>query len=119
MEIKNTELTLLFLSFHQINPTILYSGISTNSKEIKKNYIFFAIKGNKTNGEKYINDAIQNGASVIICSKKGKIKNKSITIIKSSNLRGLLSEVASKFYKLKPKNIVAVTSDITGYNQFT
>ena len=23
------------------------SGISTNSKEIKKNYIFFAIKGNK------------------------------------------------------------------------
>ena len=23
------------------------SGLSTNSKEVKKNYIFFAIKGNK------------------------------------------------------------------------
>ena len=88
---------------------IIVSGISTSSKQIKKNYIFFAIKGNKTNGEKYINDAIQNGASIIVCSKKSKFKNKNITIIKSSNIRGLLSEVASKYYKLKPKNIIAVT----------
>ncbi len=88
---------------------IVVSGISTNSKEIKKNYIFFAIKGNKTNGEKYINDAIRNGASIIVCSKKSKIKNKSIIFIKSNNIRNLLSEVASKFYKLKPKNIIAVT----------
>ena len=27
--------------------------------EVKKNYIFFAIKGNKTNGEKFIQDAIK------------------------------------------------------------
>ena len=52
---------------------IVVSGLSTNSKEIKKNYIFFAIKGNKTNGEKYINDAINKGASIIVCSKKCKI----------------------------------------------
>ena len=84
---------------------IVVSGISTNSKEIKKNYIFFAIKGNKTNGEKYINDAIRNGASIIVCSKKSKIKNKSIIFIKSNNIRNLLSEVASKFYKHKPKNL--------------
>jgi murE/murF fusion protein len=88
---------------------IVVSGLSTNSKEIKKNYIFFAIKGNKINGEKYINDAILNGASVIICSNRSKIKNKSIPVIKKRNIRGLLSEVASKFYKLKPKNIIAVT----------
>ena len=31
---------------------IIISGISTNSKKIKKNYIFFAIKGKKFNGEK-------------------------------------------------------------------
>ena len=51
------------------------SGISTNSKEIKKNFIFFAIKGNKNNGEKFIENAIQKGASIIICSKKCKFKN--------------------------------------------
>ena len=38
---------------------IFISGLSINSNEIKKNYIFFAIKGNKLNGEKFIKDAIK------------------------------------------------------------
>ena len=54
------------------------SGLATNSKKIKKNYIFFAIKGNKINGEKFIKEAITKGASVIICSKSCKIKDKNI-----------------------------------------
>ena len=85
------------------------SGLSTNSKKIKKNYIFFAIKGNKLNGENFIKDAIKKGASVIVCSKSCKFTDKKIPIIKTNNLRYFLSKLASKFYKLKPKNIIAVT----------
>ena len=88
---------------------IFISGLSTNSKYIKKNYIFFAIKGNKLNGENFIKEAINKGASVIIASKKCKFVSKDIPIIKTSNIRHLLSELSSKFYKLKPKNIIAVT----------
>ena len=88
---------------------IAISGLSINSKEVKKNYIFFAIKGNKFNGELFIKSAIKKGASVIICSKNCKFKNKNVLIIKTKNTRYLLSEVASRFYKLKPKNIIAVT----------
>ena len=61
---------------------IIISGLSTNSKEVKKNYIFFAIKGNKFNGEKFINNAISNGASVIVCSNKCKIKREDTLILK-------------------------------------
>ncbi len=85
------------------------SGLSTNSKEIKKNYIFFAIKGNKTNGEKFIKEAIIKGASVVVCSKSCKIKDKKILIIKTDKIRYFLSKIASRFYKLKPNNIIAVT----------
>ena len=88
---------------------IAISGLAINSKEVKKNYIFFAIKGNKFNGELFIKSAINKGASVIICSKNCKFKNKNVLIIKTKNTRYLLSEVASRFYKLKPKNIIAVT----------
>ena len=31
--------------------------------------MFFALRGQKTNGEKYIEEAVQKGASVIVCSK--------------------------------------------------
>ena len=88
---------------------IFISGIASNSKDVRKNYIFFAIKGNKHNGEKFIKNAIKKGASVIICSKKCKLRDKNILIIKTKNVRYLLSEVSSKFYNLKPKNIIAVT----------
>jgi murE/murF fusion protein len=88
---------------------IFVSGLSTKSKEIKKNYIFFAIKGNTLNGENFIKEAINNGASVIICSKSCKFKSNKTFVIKTNKIRDLLSEISSKFYKLKPKNIFAVT----------
>ena len=88
---------------------IVISGLSSNSKQVKKGNIFFAIKGHNGNGEKYINEAINKGASVIVCSDNSKYKNNKIFIIKKKNIRNFVSEVSSKFYKEKPKNIIAVT----------
>ncbi len=34
-------------------------GIATDSKQIKKGYLFFAIKGQKYNGTNYIKEAIK------------------------------------------------------------
>ena len=51
---------------------IIVSGLCINSKEVEKNNIFFAIKGNKSNGEKFIHEAIRKGASVIVCSNSFK-----------------------------------------------
>ena len=84
-------------------------GLAINSKEVKKGFIFFAIKGNKLNGEKFIKDAITKGAVVIICSQNCKFKSDFIYVIKTKNIRNLLSEIVSKFYRIKPKNIIAVT----------
>ncbi len=88
---------------------IRVKGLEINSKKIKKGYIFFAIKGQKFNGEKFINEAIKNGAIAIVCAKNCKYKNKKIPIIKTNKIRQLLSETSSNFYKSKPKNIIAVT----------
>ena len=85
------------------------NGLTISSKNIKKGFIFFAIKGHLDNGEKYIPEAVKKGAVVVICSKKCKYENNKILIIKTSNIRFFLSEISSKFYKLKPKNLIAVT----------
>ena len=99
----------LIKNIPKVKRNTFISGIASNSKKVKKNYIFFATKGYKINGEKFIGDAIKRGASVIICSKKCKFTNKNVLIFKTKNIRHLLSETSSKFYKLKPKNIIAVT----------
>ena len=92
-----------------IKKNIKITGLTANSKKIKKGFIFFAIRGNKENGEKFIYEAVRKGASVIICSKKCKYVNDRLTVIKTSNIRKFLSEISSRFYKIKPKRIIAVT----------
>ena len=87
----------------------LVSGISSNSENVKKNYIYFAIRGVKINGESFINSAIKKGATVVVCSNKCNYKNKKVLVIKKKDVRYFLSEISSNFYKLKPKNIIAVT----------
>ena len=88
---------------------IRIKGLSDNSKKIKKGYVFFAIKGYKTNGEFFIDEAIKKGAIAIVCSKNCKFYNKKIPSIKTSNIRDMLSKSCSEFYKKKPNNIIAVT----------
>ena len=45
---------------------IYVDNISWSSKEISKNGCFFAIKGKNHNGNDYVNEAIKNGASLIV-----------------------------------------------------
>ena len=47
-----------------------FSGLSFNSSKCKKNMIFFAIKGNDFDGNKFIKHAIKNGAKTIISNNK-------------------------------------------------
>ncbi len=88
---------------------IKIKGLAVNNKEVKKDYIFFAIRGYKNNGEKFINDAIIKGASVIVCAHTCNFKDNKVLVLRTSNVRSFLSEIASKFFRLKPKNIIAVT----------
>jgi len=86
-----------------------FSGICFNSSKCNKDNIFFAVKGIKIDGNKFINHAIQRGAKTIISNQKFEGIKKDILFIKSSNVRKSLSEFAYTIYKDKPKNIIAVT----------
>ena len=88
---------------------IYFSGLAFNSKKVKKNNIFFAIEGYKFDGNRYIFEAIKNGAKIIISKKKIKLDSKNIIFIKNKNPRKLLAEISYKLINKKPKNLIAVT----------
>ena len=88
---------------------IFFSGISFDSSKVKKNYIFFAIKGNKFNGNNYIDTAIKKGAKVIVSDQKIIPKKNNIVFLYSSNVRKLLANVSYKILGKKPKKLIAVT----------
>ncbi len=54
-----------------------FAGLSFNSEDCKKDYIYFANKGTKSDRSKFIDGAIKKGATIIISEKKFEgLKNK-------------------------------------------
>ena len=60
------------LSSEKVN--CLVNGISSNSKEVKKGYIFVALKGQKFDGTDFIEEAKKNGALIILAESSDKDK---------------------------------------------
>ena len=98
-----------FTNIDNSKKKIFFSGISFNSKDIKKDNIFFAIKGNHFDGNKFISIAIKKGSKIIISEKRITNPRKDILFIHTKNIRKLLAEIAFKIYKNKPNNLIAVT----------
>ena len=86
-----------------------FSGLSFNSLTCKKNNIFFAIKGTEIDGTKFIKDAIKKGAKTVVSNQKFKGLKNNILYIRAKNVRKILSEIAFKINKKKPKNLIAIT----------
>lgn len=97
------------MGLHSILKNI--TGISDDSRSVKKGHLFVAISGSKENGKNYIEHAIKQGAKFIVIDKKSKLKTQhsGIEYIQVDNPRAYLSKISSLFYKNQPENIVAVT----------
>ena len=77
-------------------------GVESNSKNVEEGFLFVAIKGFKVDGHKFIDSAIENGATAIIieegCDLK-QIKNlDNIVVVMAKDTREALAIVSSNFY---------------------
>jgi len=89
----------------QIDSGIKINNASINSKTINKDDIFFAIKGINKDGNLYVNEAFQNGASIVIANKKIKSKKK---IIVDDTLK-LLTDASSQLRENLSSRIISIT----------
>ena len=75
------------------------SGISFDSRQIKQNNIFIAIKGYDLDGHNYIDQSINNGAKVVVCETLPKKINKyEIVFIKVKCSKTALYIISSNLY---------------------
>lgn len=93
------------------NLDIEIKDIAYNSKNVKKDFLFIALKGFRTDGHKYINDAIKLGATCIILEDDVQIE-KDITVIKMQDTRTNLSKISRTFFNYPDKEMTTI--GITG-----
>ena len=84
------------------NLDIEISGIESNSKNIEKGNMFVAIKGFSVDGHKFIESAIEKGATVIMIEEGCDLKSfklpEDVTLIMVPDTRKALAICAANFY---------------------
>lgn len=74
------------------------AALAFDSRQVRADTLFFAVKGTVVDGHKYIEQTIASGATVIICESLPTELNKSITYVEVANSAIALGIVASNFY---------------------
>ena len=88
---------------------IKISNVSTDTRDLKPESLFFAIKGEKFNGNDYVENAIKKGACLVITdSKRFKGSNKK-RIIYVNNTVVSLRKIAKNILKSFEGNVIGIT----------
>jgi UDP-N-acetylmuramoyl-L-alanyl-D-glutamate--2,6-diaminopimelate ligase len=73
-------------------------GINIDSRLIKENHLFVAIKGTVADGHNYINKAVELGAKAILCEDIPAEKTEGITYIQVESTEDAVGKCATTFY---------------------
>ncbi|RIX50966.1 UDP-N-acetylmuramoyl-L-alanyl-D-glutamate--2,6-diaminopimelate ligase [Paenibacillus nanensis] len=86
------------------------SDIAFDSREVTKGSLFVAISGFTVDGHRYIDKAIELGASAVLV-EKDVTADPSVTVLKTSDTRQALAQVSARFYgnPSEKLNLIGIT----------
>ena len=90
------------------------TNINTDSRKVKENNLFIALKGFESDGHEYIQESVDNGANSVVCLNFPKTLKDSNTYIKVANTNNALAIISGNFYDNPSRKLKLV--GITGTN---
>ena len=99
----------------QGSETVIFRGVSINSRTVKEGELFVCIKGENFDGHDFFGDAFRKGAAGIILSDTKNLstgmldKGESPFVVQSENTLRALQDLASYQRSLFPFRVIAVT----------
>ena len=84
-------------------------GLTADSRAVKPGYLFAALPGSRTDGSRYIAEALQRGAAAILVPQGAGQARNGTPIVEDADPRRLLALIAARFFGAQPDVAVAVT----------
>ena len=85
-------------------------GLTADSRCVKPGYLFAALPGSRTDGARFIADALTRGAAAILVPQGGAVRPNGTPIIADADPRRRLALIAARFFGVaQPEVAVAVT----------
>ena len=91
------------------NGNIWIQGLTADSREVRSGMLFAALPGVKSDGSKFIPQAIEAGAAAILTGNQPLEGECPVPLIRTGDPRHTLAAAASRFYARQPRTVVAVT----------
>ncbi|HEX4532706.1 MAG TPA: UDP-N-acetylmuramoyl-L-alanyl-D-glutamate--2,6-diaminopimelate ligase [Rhizomicrobium sp.] len=88
-----------------------FSGLTSDSREVKPGYLFAALPGTHADGAKFIADAVKRGAVAVLGRPDTAASAQSLGVrfIADENPRLRLAHFAATFFRDQPKTVAAIT----------
>jgi UDP-N-acetylmuramoyl-L-alanyl-D-glutamate--2,6-diaminopimelate ligase len=88
-----------------------FSGLASDSREVKPGYLFAALAGAKANGATFLKEAVERGAVAVLGRPDVAPAAQALGVrfIADENPRRRLAREASRFFGAQPKTIAAIT----------
>jgi UDP-N-acetylmuramoyl-L-alanyl-D-glutamate--2,6-diaminopimelate ligase len=89
----------------------MYTGLASDSREVKPGYLFAALPGSKANGAEFVQDAVARGAVAVLGRPDVAATASALGVrfIPDENPRLGLARQAARFFGAQPKTVAAVT----------
>src|SRR5580692_4693484 len=86
-------------------------GLTSDSRKVKPGYLFAALSGSKTDGARFLKDAVARGAVAVLGAPalEAQVAALGVRFIPDENPRAGLAHLAAAFYIGQPKTVAAVT----------
>lgn len=87
------------------------TGLTSDSRKVKPGYLFAALAGTKTDGARFVKDAVAKGAVAVMGSPAlaDEVAALGVRFIPEENPRAGLARMASAFFAAQPGIVAAVT----------
>lgn len=96
------------------NTDTVVTSIQFDSRKVEKSSLFIAQKGTQTDGHKFIEKAIESGATAILCEVKPETLYEGVTYVMVENSSEAMGWAASNFYDNPSEKLKLI--GITGTN---
>ena len=97
------------------------TGLTADSREVAPGFLFAALPGSRTDGARYIADAVSRGAAALLVASASSPDDVTIPVVQAEDPRRALALMAARYYRRAPETIAAVTgtSGKTSVVEFT
>lgn len=90
------------------------TGIAYDSRQVTPGMLFVALKGQNVDGHNFIMDAIERGASAVVCERNGIVVPQKVTKIIVEDTRECLARLSAAFYNNPSRRLKVI--GVTGTN---